>query len=457
MPGRVPATRVLIQGALVFAMAIGASLSPATASAQWFKHPPARARKNMEGVVNFHPTLAVGLYYDTNPYRAATRPEGDLAFTISPIVGVDFRGSEVKAYVRGHYRLRKFFSIRLVKPDSHDDLDILGDFGLQVGMKVRPEQIISFEFSDLLERTSRALDSSEVPDNRFSLMNQVSNQLEMKVHGRPGSALTISPGISWSLSRFSSKDGRGIDARVTDFGTYHDVKGTLLAQWRFFPRTQALIDFEVGRHMFSDRIDASELALEGGTVVGLEQNAASFWKLQGGVEGRFGERTTLRLILGYAGAYFDDGALAYRDQSKEMRAQTSLVQGRGLMGTVHFVTLPLPDHRVAVGFTRKYEFSYFAAYYLTNRPFAKYDGTFFEWLRLRTEFGVDIRELRGSPDAFDGGRNDVQLDFTVSLGADVLEWLSLAVDYKLLSIVWSENPSQQFVDHMIGFTVTAGY
>jgi hypothetical protein len=435
---------------LVVAVALLVALVGSPARAQMTPPTTDSQGNQKERGLDLDPSVSAGLYYDSNVYRAKAPAEGDLALLVIPSLTLRYLGPSLEANLAVDYQLRKFMNLGLRRPDTHNDLDIYGNAGLASTLRVGSTRRVGFDLSETFRSSSRALDSSERPDNQYSLVDRMTNDLGLLFHLRPGSALDLAAGAEHRLEYASTREGGGGIGRVLNYGLSHDLAARLRVRWAFFPRTALVVDAQGGQRLWSVFVDLFENPL-GLTVL---QLPAVFWRALAGVEGRLGSTTTVRLMLGYGGAYFGED---YDDQSPEERARTSLVGARGVLARGQFIWEPTERHRLVLGYQRDYSFTYFATFYMSNRPYFEYVGRYLDWLTVTAGLGLNFRALSGAPDVQDGIREDLELEARLVGKAAVLEWLSVSLEYRPRAILRSEVNTQVFEAHQLGVMGTAAW
>lgn len=417
--------------------------------------PGAWAADDDEGIkaganTRFQPGVLVAGAYQSNVYRTESSPEGDITIRVEPHLRLVHSSNNAKFSVFGEYHLKKHtgaFVDQDTDPVGHKDLDIFLNYILGADLMTRPKSPFSFIVADQLSRLSREFDNADLLTNRYSRMDHLSNRFHIGVEGRPGSAFRIQGLFHFDLGRYTGASDQGVgaaaDRRV--YGQAYDLYGSLLVGWKFFPRTQLMLEADFGHILWDPTFQD---LVSGGTsepaVAGLNQYDSDHWRVWLGVQGQFSRKISLQAMIGYGNAYYPD--------SPEDPAEKNLGGINGLLGKAQFHWKPVPTHRLTVGFLRDYRFIYFSNYYVSNSPYVRYRGQIAGFLLPEAEFAYLLRTIAGDVD-----RTDHEIRVKAGVGFQIADFFEVGVGYRLWSIVGSTDADAQFMDHEVGLELEFGY
>ncbi len=388
--------------------------------------------------------------YQSNVYRTEANPEHDFTLALQPHLRYLLRSDDATFNIYGEYLLKKYlgaFVDHAADPVGHKDLDIYVNYRLGLSLMTRPKSPFSFIVSDDLQRLSREFDNQERVFHRYSLMDRLTNDFQIGVEGRPGSSLRIRGLFHFDLGRYTGANTQGIGAaagRIV-YGQAFDFYGTLHAAWRFFPKTQLLLDADFGHVMwdptFADLVtsDNADPAL-----ASLSQYDSDHWRVWFGIQGKFSRQIALQGMIGYGNAYFPDSPAAPDD---------NLNGSDGILGKIQLHWTPLMTQRITVGFLRDFRYLYFSNYYITTSPYVRYEGQIAGFVLPRAEIAYYYRQIAGDID-----RSDHEIRARLGVDFQITEFFKIGAQYGLWSIVASDaGVDPTFTDHEIGIGIEFGF
>ncbi len=332
------------------------------------------------------PKVVLGTKYRTNAYLQEAEETPGLALFLSPSAELKLDGQDVKLDLGASYHLRKYVNQDLANLDRFRD----GKFDLDLGLL--PKSVIGFELSETFASSSRESEAWYAESN--ALITHLRNDLGGALAFHPGGALEAKAGGHFSWDDYNVPEGSNIEADANynarlGYGPAGEFK------WRFFPRTAVLLNasmdwFKWNNNLVNIQSGAGQTTTEYGSYLGMPDG--TLLTVSGGLRGRFTERIAVGLVLGYNKAVYDEQTVI-DDGSNEPEAAGDIdpvASGFGtdssgldnLLANASVEYALSETHRVAVGFDRALQDSYFTNYVVHNYAFLRYH------VLLGTRFGV---------------------------------------------------------------------
>lgn len=393
------------------------------------------------------PGLRFALAYQSNVYRTEIDPEADFTLRLEPHVRYLVRSDNANFKLYGNWYLKKYlnaFKEGQVRDDFHNDLDVFVNYRLGLNLMTRPKGKLSFMVADDLYRLSQEFDNQEREFINYSRMDRLSNKFQIGVEGRPGSSLRIRGLFHFDLNRYTGADTVfGAGRKV--YGQAFDFYGSLDAAWRFFPKTQLLLQADVGGITWDPTFE--ELLDDDNAdpyLSNLTQYDSTHWRIWAGIQGKISRKIALQGLFGYGNAYFPEFPSA---------PDGNLAGSDGILGKIQVHWNPVATQRITLGFLRDYRYLYFSNYYTTTSPYVRYQGQIAGLVLPTAEFAYQYRQIGGALD-----RNDHEVRARVGVNFQITEVLLIGAQYRLWSIVASDGGDDPlFVDHEIGIGIELGY
>jgi len=331
------------------------------------------------------PKLVIGSKYRTNAYLMESNEEAGFALMVVPSAELELDGQDIKLDLGASYHLRKYFSSELSNLDRFRD----GKFDLDLGLL--PKSMIGFDLSETFASSSR--ESEAWYDASNALITHLSNDLAGALAFHPGGALEAKAGGHFVFDDYKVPPGANIDNQ-TNYNSRVGYGPEGSFKWRFFPRTAVLLNasmdwFKWSNNLVNIQPGAGQTTTQYGSYLGMPNG--SLLTVSGGLRGRFTERVAVGLVVGYNKAVYDEQSVI-DDGADEPEAVADIDVSAGfdedsagldnLLANASLEYALSETHRVALGFDRSLEDSYFTNYVLHNYVFLRYR------VLLGTRFGV---------------------------------------------------------------------
>ncbi len=375
------------------------------------------------GDAELTPSLILGTHYRSNIYLFESDERSGVALLLSPEAELTLEGEEVELDLGAGYHLRKYLGSEISNLDRFKD----GRFDLEVGLL--PSKMLGFDLSENLMSSSR---ETEAWYAESALISHFSNDLAGALAFHPGGALEARAGGHFDFDDYKVPEGSNIE-RNANYNSRLAYGPAGEFKWRFFPRTAVVLDasmdwFKWNNNLVNIQPDAGQTTTEYGSYLGMPDG--TLVSVSGGLRGRFTERVAIGLVLGYNKAVYDEQTVI-DDGANEPNASADLDPVASRFGTDSSgldnllasasVEYSLSEtHRVALGYDRALQDSYFTNYVLHNYVFLRYN------VMLGSRFGVGA-EGGFSGETFRGevARTDLVVRTRLNTTYAANEWLAV--------------------------------
>jgi len=339
------------------------------------------------------PSVSLGSFYRTNVYLqegiiGGGAPEiAGIAITVNPTLEMSVKGPDADLEVGLGYTARKFVQADLANLDRYSDVELDGQLGLM------PDGVVGIRLTESFRVTGN---ETEAATARDAYMQHTINRTDGRLLIRPGSSLELGVGGNFGFDNYRGvQDNSGaaapsINSRVA-YGPSADL------QWRFFPKTAVLVDFDMTSFIWGDNyVDARGEGISSG-VVGdyLGVPDGKMWKAHAGVRGRFTDKLVLGVLGGYGGATYDEASVA-EDAGNQGGSEATGTEGyaadlkgfpAAVIGSVELEYAATPRHGLTLGYARDFQDVYFTNYVIFHNLSAAYKG------KLGDKLGIDLGVL----------------------------------------------------------------
>ncbi|MCB9671758.1 MAG: outer membrane beta-barrel protein [Alphaproteobacteria bacterium] len=353
------------------------------------------------GNLTVTPSLGVGLTYRSNAFRTPTNPMGTGFGALTPGVTVSSESRDLKLALGGSYTLQKYLFLTNTpdvdaRRERISNLDRFNNVNLDASFSALPSGTVGFggQYQLVLRNNPSSVDI----DSDDPYTTQFRNNLGAHLDLRPGPALTISPGFGYTWTQFFLPTN---DAVRDPFNTRNAYVGRVNANWRFLPRTSAVMLASYTANRWADPNPSS-----GGAVTTV--NNSNLGSIQAGVQGRVSER--LRVVL-RAGSGFGG-----------FQNSTSLGFVNGLQAVVQGTYDVTEQHNVMLGFRKSFFDSFFTNSVSVASIVAGWNGKYGDAFSSSLNIGTRFEHYDGPVT-----RNDQVTKLDLGLKYDVNEWANVGL------------------------------
>ncbi len=392
---------------------LAALLAPGTAAAEAGDH------INL-GQAEIIPTVQAAGEFQTNAYLeeggTGNEPDAGFALRLRPAGQLTLNGDDLKLSLGAGWTLRQY-----VTPGM-SNLNRYGDFDVLLGLNALPSSVVGFKLTEDLRNRARAADvgtnddpNALVPED--SNLKRLTNQTLAQVAIHPGGALAVNVGGHVILDRYTfpegSVDGTEADAN-SKFGFGPDVN----LQWRFFPKTAVVADFRAESYNWTPNARTSSAGEVTGVPDGFHFRATT------GLKGRITEKVQVALIAGYGQISTDEDSVTSESSSGTLDtseiAQDLKGFPDGLIALAEVTYEASEDHKITAGVRKEFSDVYFTNFVDYVNVSARYEGRYFDKMRVLGEFTFRAEDYAG-----DVTRSDNYLRGRLDLGYQVATFLDL--------------------------------
>ena len=412
----------LVLGVMCFAV-------PATAQSG---HSQARSSSSPDdagltlGPLVARPGIEINGLFDSNVYRDAIAPEADFGLEVVPYFGLLFPGDDFRWSLDAYYRFFTYFNLA---GRNHNVFRRVTHFGIGTAFDIGRRSKVGFTLApDFYNNPS----PRGFGDGTEQIMG-VNVPLQLRFRPTQAFNITVDGRWNWARSYFSAVL---ITPDPTVLGNRHEIAGGFGLDWRFFPRSHLLFKGEVGRVLWGP-YDPNP----GGSDFGASQENSTFWRVYLGLKGDITRKLSFLALIGYGNAYFGQSATT-----------PNLTGPTGLLGKVEFAVRPVLTQRLALGFSRDFQFTYYSNRVEATQAYFKYQGLFFQRLTATFDFSWNFRNLVGHIT-----RNEHQWTAGVGLEILITEWLHAGVSYRFSAVNPSSTNEGEYIDNLVKFGVTIGF
>jgi hypothetical protein len=402
---------------LVGCLALGLATAPLAVFAQPGDHVRI-------GDAELVPQLVVGTQYRTNVYLMEEDEEAGLALILQPSAD----GQDVKLDLGAGYAMRKYLESDLGNLDRFRD----GNFDFELGLL--PNSLIGFDLDERFVSSSR--ESEAWYSDSSALITHLRNDLSGALAFHPGGALEAQLGGHFVFDDYNVP----ADANVENDPNYNARLAYGPAahfKWRFFPRTAVLIDagmdwFKWNNNLVNIQSNAGQNTTEFGDFLGLPDG--TLLTVSGGLRGRFTERVAVGLVVGYNQAVYDEQTVIDDGADDGASSEDLDASGAGfdadstgldnLMASTSLEYSVSETHRIALGYDRALQDSYFTNYMVHNYLYLRYNVLLGTRFGVGAEGGYRYETFRGEV-----SRNDHVIRARLNSTYAANEWLAVGAGF----------------------------
>lgn len=310
------------------------------------------------------PSIRLGTEYRTNVYRTEVEPVGGANLLLSPGATLAVGGDDHSFKMGGSWELRKFLFVQeneatsgLTAGERASRFDRYSDFGVSAGADLFRREVVGLTLSDSINLRNNSTDAqfAEAP-----FTSQFRNTLAGGLPIRPGPALSITPGASWSFDQYLVPRDESFDSRV--LSNRHAYGPNLNAKWAFLPRTSVFASASYRVNSWG----AGPLGEDLGAALTIGSPDSQFIRTMAGIDGRFTERLFLNLGVGYGVGLYEAGINAAGLDGLLLSAQAryQFIQGEGDEGGASW----------NLGYQKEFRDNFFTNYVAVNRIYTGVSG-----------------------------------------------------------------------------------
>lgn len=364
--------------------------------------------------------------FDSNVYRDAIAPEADFGLEATPYLGLLFPGDDFRWTLNAYYRFFTFFNLG---GRNHNVFRRVAHFGLSTAFDVGRRSKVGFTLGPEFWNNPAPRGFGDGTEQSLGVL------VPLQFRFRPTRAfnVTVDGRWNWNRSYFSAAL---LSPDPIVLGNRHELAGGLGLDWRFFPRSHLLFNGEIGRTLWGPADPNPS-----GADFSASQEPATFWRVYLGLKGDITRKLSFLALIGYGNAYFGPTAVTPK-----------LTGPAGLLGKVEFAVRPVLTQRIALGFSRDFQFTYYANRVEATQAYFKYQGLFFQRLTASFDFSWTLRNLVGQT-------TRLEHQWTAGLGLEVLiaQWFHVGVSYRFSSVNPSSTNEGEYIDNLVKFGVTVGF
>lgn len=404
-----------------------ASIVPASARAQAELSPDEEATGIRINGWRINPSAELEAGYETNVRRLndpdQVEDPDDVVWQASASLSASRQGGEARLETSVVWDLRKYV--------RNSFLDAFADVDAGASLVVNPEGNVDFRVSERFTHETRPLEQVEL-----GLLRRTGNTLKLASGWHPGGPMEATPHARWTYENFFDDEKLLTERHTLALGG----GGT----WLFYPRTAFALDAEVGHTFYTASIrfpNDPAFPDPGGPV-----NAdATFWRLLGGVTGKFTEKLSAQVKVGVSDAQYRSGPSSGVTLVVESVARWK-VATRG---------------QLSAGYTRSIVDAYFTNYYVADRGVLRYKHLVRDRFTLSGEAAVEHQRYS---EPF--SRRDTVIWAQPAFATRIGRWFDLGVRYRYLQRLSSDetpaplpgaDPAPSYLTHSIFVGLEATY
>ena len=327
------------------------------------------------GSLEIVPDVDVGAEFRSNVYRQEDGGPGAGNLFLSPGIRAGADGNDHEFLAGFDWKLRKFLFVGQGEDGSTVDdaarrLDRFNEYAGTASAKLFKRSAIGFGLNETVAFQNWTADA---PFADLPYSSHFRNALRAGLRLDPASALHFDVGGLWTLDTYFVPAVGERDEPVNRRNTYGP---RLEGRWAFLPRTSFVVRSSyVFNQWENNRLVSDPDAPESDVGIPNSQQV----KVLGGMDGQFTQKLFLRVLLGYGSGDYDadtvEGTVAGRDE-----LSSSVSGSRRFLVTTQFrydirpTTKERAGTRVAVGYVRDFNDSFFTNYVALDQWYASFDG-----------------------------------------------------------------------------------
>jgi hypothetical protein len=356
------------------------------------------------GQVTITPKVALGVEYSSNPYHSEQSSGGGTNLFVAPGVEAHVEGPDLDVAFGAEYDLRKFFGRRYTRLDRFDQ------FTVNLALKAFKASRVGFRVNESVGQRNYVADS----DGAIPFDTIFRQSLGGGIDLRPSSAFEFNLGGSLDYENYRVVGPTPGDSRA--FGGRTTYGPSLGVQWKFFPRTELLLDSNFVHNEWS----SNELPLDpdGGLGSALVKPNSNYLRALFGLRGQVTERLHLSALIGYGKAWYVQQGLTPPTDASGFDADVT--GGRQLTAEFQATYKTTPDNKFILGYQRGFRDVYFTNYVAYDFVFGRLQNKFTPRLGSTLELGARGEAYRGQI-----VRNDVVLSAKAGVSYNLADWAAL--------------------------------
>ncbi len=417
-----------------------ALLAPGTAAAEPGDHITLGSAKIV-------PTLQAAGEFQTNAYLeeggTGSEPDPGLALRIRPAGELNYGTEDLKLSLGAGWTMRQYLT------QETQNLNRYGDFDVLLGMNILPDAVVGFKLSEDLRNRARAADVGNNDDPNAivptdSNLRRLSNKTLAMIAVHPGGALSVNVGGHVDVDRYAFPEA-SVEGDEPAANTKLGFGPNLNAQWRFFPKTAVVLDASAESYSWTPNARTDD----NGAVTGLPDGFQ--FRATTGIKGRVTDRVQVALMAGYGQLLADEQSVI--DAATGTVDTAGLAQDLkgfpdGLLAVAELTWAPTDNHALTGGVRKEFSDVYFTNYVNYLNFFGRYEGRYFDKLKVLGEMNFRTEDYVGDinrSDTFLRGRVDLAWELArfLDLGGGVIyasrtnvDGSSPGVDYQNLTAVF---------------------
>ncbi len=376
------------------------------------------------GPLVLKPSLTVDAVYDSNVYRQQTSPQADFGLQAVPRFALEYPGENFGFTLDAYYRFFSYFDVG--DNPSHSDLQVVNQFGIGTSFDINRKGKFGVNFAPEFNNRPASRGIGDSTDLELA----VGVPVQLTIRPTKSFEIGVDGGWRWTKSYYPTK---AFDPDPIVLGNRHEVQGGLSVDWRFFPRSHVVFDGQAGRVLWGE--------ISEGEALNDRQQPATFFDLRLGLVGDISRKLSFLAKIGYGNVLFDAG---FEDKN--------LTGAAGLLGEAEFAMRPVLTQRIAIGFSRSFNFQYYADKIVDTQAYFRYAGLFFQRMQVTGEFSWIYREMTGFV-----ARTEHQWTAGAGIDVTILNWLRAGVAYAFGTVNPSSSNEGEFVDNRVTLGVTLGF
>ncbi len=323
------------------------------------------------GQSSLAPSLAMGVAFESNPYRSASAGVPSAHFSLIPGAKLTTRAPDVHVDLGARYLLQKYFR------REQSNLDRFSNFDLNGRVHLFPSGRLGILLADDASLRSR---NTERPGARIAYYNHFRNHALGGLVIAAGPVMRLIPTGSWTVDRYAI-GAFGGESGLLPFNERHAFGPHLRAEWDFFPMTALVVEGGATWQRYAENwAPTNNPGSDLGSFIGLPDSLS--WRARAGLEGRLTKRIVVVASLGYGQSRYDEASVEEAG-GDPTGVEADLVDARGILAKVQLGWALGPGQEIKVGYQRDFADSWFS-------NFLVYDEVYVgAGLRVGTRVGLD--------------------------------------------------------------------
>ncbi|NOY26629.1 MAG: hypothetical protein GXP62_12210 [Oligoflexia bacterium] len=353
------------------------------------------------------PAVELGAFHRTNSYLqegvagGGSPVVGGTALVLSPSLGIRAKNSDLIFSFDLLYQARKYLESRVI------NLDRFNDVSLNSRLDLFPDGQIGFRVGDKFSVSGH---EAEDPDglSASAYQQHLVNDLGAYVSVHPGGPLELNVGgrlqaDKWDVPPEFKASGSGLDlvSSLTgaDLNTRIGYGPSLRGEWRFFPKTAVVGEFDYQWFNWADNIvDAQGDNVSGdevGDYLGIPDG--KLWRAKTGLRGRVTPKLVVGVLAGFGQAIYDEASVTNQATNLGIGGSSEFADSvgfgsdlksfpAGLLAEVEGKYDIVKDQSVKVSYGRDFQDVYFTNYVSFDRVLAAYEGLFARRFGVNSSF-----------------------------------------------------------------------